>query len=384
MDDFHRTGDDSDEWLDIKRGIDTAYKWGMLKTGSYRHAGTDVSTEKDVHGYDKIVVDQSYYIEGMSDVNISPDRLRGEENLTGKDIEACRTTLGALQWIAVQTQPLLCARCNLLLTELVTAGTMATAREIQQLVSETRQEPFKLEFCKLKEVKHWSQVIFISMGDQTHGNRPRGDSTGGFLTLAAGPECLTGQFCPMVLLSWRTWKLKRKAIGSNDAEVQSILEAEDHNFRTRLLWSELHGAGGRRDGHPQRADLVALMQVSRIKGVLCTDSRGGYDAVEINESPLLGLSNMRAALQAFQLRDNLQRTGSLLRWVASDYDLADALTKKRADCRLGLLKYLRTRLWSIRYDPSFTSAKKAKKQGKSAIEAIDEFIQGDPRGLRHR
>ena len=198
-------------------------------------------------GYNKIVVDQSYYIEGISDVNISPDRLRGDENLTGKDIEACRTTLGALQWIAIQTQPLLCARCNLLLTELVTNGTMATAREIQQLVSEARQESFKLEFCKLRGASHWSQVIFISMGDQAHANRPRGDSTGGFLTLAAGPKCLTGQFCSMVLLSWRTWKLKRKAIGSNDAEVQSILEAEDHNFRTRLLWSELHGAGGRRE-----------------------------------------------------------------------------------------------------------------------------------------
>ena len=44
-----------------------------------------------------------------------------------------------------------------------------------------------------------------------------------------------------------------------------------------------------------------------VKGILCTDSRGGYDAVERNESPWLGLSNMRAALQAFQLRDNLRR-----------------------------------------------------------------------------
>ena len=48
VDDFHRTGDDSDEWLDVKRGVDSAYKWGMIKTGSYRHAGTDVSTEKEL------------------------------------------------------------------------------------------------------------------------------------------------------------------------------------------------------------------------------------------------------------------------------------------------------------------------------------------------
>ena len=102
--------------------------------------------------------------------------------------------------------------------------------------------------------------------------------------------------------------------------------------------------------------------------------------MEINESPLLGLSNMRAALQSFQLRDNLQRCGCQLRWVASDYDLADALTKKRLESRWGLLKFLRTGHWSIRFDPSFTSAKKGKKIGKSAIEAIDQHL-GEPRSI---
>ena len=46
-----------------------------------------------------------------------------------------------------------------------------------------------------------------------------------------------------------------------------------------------------------------------------TDSKGGFDAVEVNESPLLGLSNMRAALQAFHLRDNLTRVAYELRWL---------------------------------------------------------------------
>ena len=151
------------------------------------------------------------------------------------------------------------------------------------------------------------------MGDQSHANRPQGDSTGGLLTLAAGPDVLTGKVVPMNLLAWRSWKLKRKAIGSNDAEVQSILEAEDQNFRVRMLWSELHGVGLCRP--ERRADLVtaAEEQACAVAGVLCTDSRGGYDAVEVNESPLLGLSNMRAALQAFQLRDNLKRVNCDLR-----------------------------------------------------------------------
>ena len=272
------------------------------------------------------------------------------------------------------------------MTEIVTTGTTAHAREIQQMIGEVRRENFKLEFRSFDDVYSWKDMVFISMGDQAHGNRPNGNSTGGMITLAAGPSCLDGGVSPMTVLGWKTWKLRRRAIGSNDAEVQSILEAEDHNFRTRLLWSELHGAGGRRDSRTPREDLVSALekQVKDVRGVLCTDSRGGYDAVERNESPLLGLGNMRSALQAFQLRDNLQRAGCMLRWLASDFDLADALTKKREEARQGLLKMLRTGFWSIKFDPSFTSAKKGKKLGKSTVDAVDKYVlKGRPRSDNH-
>ena len=141
-----------------------------------------------------------------------------------------------------------------------------------------------------------------------------------------------------------------------------------------MLWSELHGAGTNRPD--RRVDLVeaAENQACLVKGVLCTDSKGGFDAAEVNESPLLGLSNMRSALQAFQLRDNLLRVGCELRWLASDYDLADAFTKKRADSRVGLLKFLRAWVWSIAYDPNFVAAKNNKKVGKTAIQAVDDAL----------
>ena len=375
VDDFHVTGNlHSQEWQQIYQQIISAYKWGMAKEGNYRHAGTDLKTVYDKDGNFKIVIDQDAYIESVPDIAISPDRLYQDGPLQKEEVAACRTALGSLQWLAVQTQPQLCSRCNLLLTEVVTGGTMETAREIQAMIAEVRGEPMHLEFFKLPGVRSWTDIVMVSMGDQAHSNRPKGDSTGGLLTLASGPDAPSGRVTPMILLSWRSWKLKRKAVGSNDAEVQSILEAEDQNFRVRMLWSELHGAGT--DRPDRRVDLVeaAENQSCLIKGILCTDSKGGFDAVEVNESPLLGLSNMRSALQAFQLRDNLKRVGCELRWLASDYDLADGFTKKRADSRVGLLKFLRTWLWSIAYDPNFVAAKKNRKVGKTAVQAIDDAL----------
>ena len=376
VDDFHCCGNfNSPEWQKIYNEILAAYKWGTAKRGNYRHAGTDLKTVPCKNSSQfKLMVDQDAYVESVADVAIPAERLYQNGPLQKQEVAACRTALGALQWLAIQTQPQLCARCNLLLTEVVTNGTLETAREIQQMITEVRAEPFCLEFAKLPGAKQWNDVVFISMGDQSHSNRPQGDSTGGMVTLAAGPEAVSGKVVPMTLISWRTWKLKRKAIGSNDAEVQSILEAEDQNFRVRMLWSELHGAGFQRPD--RRPDLVEMAenQAALVTGILCTDSRGGYDAVEVNESPLLGLSNMRAALQAFQLRDNLKRVGCELRWLASDYDLADAFTKKRGESRLSLLKYMKNRCWSIAFDPNFVAAKRNKKIGKTAIQKIDDAL----------
>ena len=373
VDDFHRIGDpNSEEWQNICKLIDGLYSWGTAKRDEYRHAGTDLKLTRDADGNQVITVNQQYYIDMLVDANIPPDRLRDHAaNLTNTEMAACRAALGSLQWLAVQTQPQLCSRCNLLLSELVKFKNMVCAFEIQQMIGEVRKQPCELKFFKIKNAKTWRDVVFITMCDQAHTNRPGGDSTGGIVTVIAGPESKTGAVCPMVLLSWRTWKLRRKAIGSNDAEVQATLEGEDRNFRVRLLWCELHGMGWDRSPHDNQVDWGEKM-VRSVPGILCTDSKGGYDAVMINESPLLGLSNLRSALQAMQLRENMIRAGTKLRWVASDYDLGDSMTKKRPDSRVGLMKFMKTRLWCVAYDPSFTSAKRSHQRGQSAIRTISE------------
>lgn len=167
VDDFHCLGNPhSEEWAKIYNDILGAYKWGTAKKDNYRHAGTDVSTVKQADGSFKIVIGQEAYVETLADIDIPPDRLRQDDSLSRQEIGACRTALGALQWLAIQTQPQLCARCNLLLTEVVTNGTMEAAREIQQMIAEVRREPYHLEFFKLPGVQSWTDVTFISIIDQ--------------------------------------------------------------------------------------------------------------------------------------------------------------------------------------------------------------------------
>ena len=164
------------------------------------------------------------------------------------------------------------------------------------------------------------------MGDQTHANRPNGDSTGSIVSMVAGPESINGAVCPMMLIALPSWKLRRKAIASNDAEIQAVLEGEDQNFRIRLLWTEIHGGSFLRGDCWEDLVSATEKQVVEIKGIICTDSRGGYDAVEVNESPLLGLSNLRLAplSSSGRIFDELDpNSGGLLQtmiWLMLLYD----------------------------------------------------------------
>ena len=155
VDDFHRIGDDSPEWLSVKESVNKAYKWGMTKLSSYRHAGTDVSTIKDENGFDAIEVNQSYYTDALPDIDIDPDRLRMDGQMNQKEINACRGSLGALQWAATQSQPLICARCSLLTSELATSPTMEVAREIQALIGELTCPSYKAD---LQEVSRCQRL----------------------------------------------------------------------------------------------------------------------------------------------------------------------------------------------------------------------------------
>jgi len=111
-----------------------------------------------------------------------------------------------------------------------------------------------------------------------------------------------------------------------------------------------------------------------IPGVLGTDSRGGYDAVNKNEGPLLGLSNTRSALQALQLREQLRDAEGRLIWISGDWNLSDALTKKCKTARQGISQFLKSGVWKLTFDPMvFQSERKARSQGRSAIEQMKQL-----------
>lgn len=71
------------------------------------------------------------------------------------------------------------------------------------------------------------------------------------------------------MVAWKTWKLRRKAISTNDGEIQAVLKGEEMDFRTRFLWAQLNGCCSMDEN-----DMLnqANKMIHFIPGVLGTDS----------------------------------------------------------------------------------------------------------------
>ena len=112
---------------------------------------------------------------------------------------------------------------------------------------------------------------------------------------------------------------------------------------------------GRAEWIISREDRDSLMYaeraVKKIPGIVATDSKGGFDAVTLQEGPYLGLTNVRAAIQAFQLKQSLALAGTNVIWLAGDWLLGDAFTKRSPECRKSLIQFLQQGVWMLKYRP---------------------------------
>ena len=83
---------------------------------------------------------------------------------------------------------------------------------------------------------------------------------------------------------------------------------------------------------PEGIDLRRPDEVLQLlpKSLAITDCKSLFDALEKNESLGLGLSEKRASIEVTATKQQMQATGILTKWVNSDRQLADVLTKATA------------------------------------------------------
>ena len=121
--------------------------------------------------------------------------------------------------------------------------------------------------------------------------------------------------------------------------------------------------------HPEGIDLRQPDSVLQLlpQAFAITDCKSLYDALEKSESLGLGLSGSerRTSIEISATRQQMRATGIKTRWVNSDRQLADVLTKATAP-PASILRLQNGGRWKLGWDENCTSAKNLRKAKRDA------------------
>ncbi|CAE7455783.1 RE1 [Symbiodinium sp. CCMP2592] len=346
VDDFIFAGSDSDqEWQSLLAQIKAHFKWGDWDLDNFTQCGVQVETTKD--GF---TLSQPRYLEGVSEIHVNATRRKTRQAATSdREKSQLRGLLGALSWHSQQVAPHLAADVSMLLSE-VTHSQVETIFRANALLTQAKarsDHKLKIQRCVSE------QMILAAWVDAGSQNRHDGGSTQGVVIGAAPAELLQGEVTQVSLMAWHSNRIDRSCRSPGAAETQAAVNGEDALYYARFQWSEmLYG-----NVNPRQPDEV----VRRVTGCLITDSRNVYDKLSCEVVSIKG-AEKRTNIEALALKESQQNTGLIVRWVHSEAQLANSLTKMGGKNEIEMF-YRLGQSWRIVEDPEMQSARRRREAG---------------------
>ena len=200
--------------------------------------------------------------------------------------------------------------------------------------------------------------MFVAWVDAANANRVNGGSTQGILVGATTENIMEGDICGVTPVLWHSQKIDRACRSPGAAEAQAAVNGEDDLFSTRFQWAEmLHG----------NPNLHAPDEtVKLVKGTVVTDSRNVYDKLETEVLVIKG-AEKRTSIELLALKQAQACTGLQMRWVHSEAQLANSLTKSGGQREYDLF-YRMGHKWRLVEDQSMMSARRRKELGLQPLE----------------
>ncbi|CAE7205304.1 RE1 [Symbiodinium sp. CCMP2592] len=359
VDDFLFSGnEDNPRWNEIVRKIKERFHWGDWVCNEFIQCGVKVS--KTETGF---CLSQEKYVEEIPEIPISSTRRKDSKAATtGWEKTQLRALLGALSWHAQQVAPHISAEVGILLSE-VNTSTVQHLTQANQLLQSTRAR--KGHRMLIHGFGPTTELGMYAWVDAASQNRHDGGSTQGVFIGIAPVALLKGEVCPITPISWHSHKIDRVCRSPGAAETQAAVNGEDQLVYARYQWSEiLYGNVDTKD--PDTT-------VRRTTGCVISDSRNVYDKLQTEVLSIKG-AEKRANLELLALKEAQSRTNVHIRWVHSEAQLANTLTKANGGRELELF-YRMGHQWRIVEDDRMRSARKRKAEGMSPLQQESTAVQ---------
>ena len=347
-------------WTSLCEKIKGRFKWGAWEEKEFTQCGVFVRQMPDF----SFELSQAQYIEDLKEIGIPAERRREPDSLTtDREKSKLRMALGGLSWCAQQTQPQISAAVSVLLSE-VTRSTVRTMIEVNKVVYQVRAN--KHHVMKVHGGLDPQEILVAGWADAAGQNRVDGKSTQGMLVGVTSRSLLEGEMCSVSPISWHSTKIIRQCRSPGAAESLAAIDCEDLLYAVRLQLFEMLGnnVNVRRTGE----------QVAQVPAVLVTDSTNVYDRLHSEVYVPKG-PERRVALEMIGLKQAIEETKLIMRWVHSEAQLANSLTKQTEPLQLTRFFQLGQR-WKIVADSLKRSTKTRKKLGLETFENFEDNLGG--------
>ncbi|CAE7316570.1 RE1, partial [Symbiodinium pilosum] len=312
VDDFLFAGKSGDRiWESKLEAIKTQYKWGDWEEGKFTQCG--VVVEQTPEGFE---LSQPHYLDGLHEIGLNATRRKDRSSPTSeRERTQLRALLGGLSWHAQQVAPYLAAEVGMLLTE-VSRSTVETIIKANILLSQAKgKSSYKMKIHSFNAEDLLTLVAWVDAGN---ANRSDGGSTQGIFAGMSTQAIHAGEVCGVSPIAWHSQKIDRTCRSPGAAEAQAAINGEDSLYYARFQWSEF--LYGKPDLHQPDE------HVKKTGGCLVTDSRNVYDKLDTEMLVVKG-AEKRTNIELLALKEAQWNTGVSLRWVHSEAQLANSLTK---------------------------------------------------------
>ena len=352
VDDFLFSGDDNHNgWKNILNSIREEYKWGDWEEGQFTQCGVQVEQHEDF----SFSLSQCKYVEDLKYINIRAFRKKDRTAETDDHEKTqLRALLGGISWHAQQVAPHFSAEVGLMLSEVgkSTIDTIFRANKILDKVKEMKDHKLRVHCLEPHDI-----MLYVWV-DAASQNRVDGSSTQGIIVGASSKRLLHGDCDRVTFLTWHSQKISRVCRSPGASEAAAAVNGEDYLYFARFQLSEMLG-------HPVQVRNVNEV-VNKVDGCLVTDSRNVFDKVETEVLSIKG-AEKRTDLELLALKSSQWKNGVIIRWVHSEAQLSNGLTKA-GELRQLLMFYQMGHKWRIVEDEERASARKRKLAGLSPLE----------------
>ena len=260
--------------------------------GSMRYLGLALENRDNF-----ITSNLNHCAQRMEEIPISPDR-PDEEELTQQEIKKFRILSGQLNWLASQCRPdLSFSSCHVACS--IKEGKVKDAKHANKVMRRAKGVAYHISYQDLGDHHNWRIVGF---SDASWGNLGEGGSQGGYLIFIVGAEGTAN------LVSWQSRRLRRVARSTIAAETLALGDACESSM---LIASQI----------------AEIMGFKKLPITLVTDNESLANATHSTTS----VEEKRLRIDISALRESLcSKEIDEIRWVPTQHQLADSLTKQGA------------------------------------------------------